>query len=463
VRRTPLLLSAALVLLPLTALATSPSSSASGRVPADLALVRTSHSLLGSHQWYQQTWHGLPVLGGYYAVHETGGAPRVVDGRRAVTRLESAKAALGRGDAVAQASTYGVTRSARLVVVPGMHGARLAWRVETARDKRVLVNAAKGGLISVTDERRYADGTGQVFDPNPIVALQDESLTDQADSDAAVPAAAYRQVTLHHLDGNGGLVGDYAAVIGKGKYRKHLAFSPTLSFVYPRSDDRFEQVNAYYAVDTVQSYLQSLGFTGVNNEAQDLKVDQTKVDNSFYSPNTDAITFGTGGVDDAEDQEVVWHEYGHAVQDAQVPGFGTSEEAGAIGEGFGDYLAATMSQATSPDTATTPWVCVADWDSVSYTSTVPHCLRRLDTGKTVADKTGEVHDDGEIWSQALWQINTSLGRDTANRIIVEAQFGFAPDTSFAAAAQTTVQTADRLYGSSAADAVRAAFMARGIL
>ena len=44
--------------------------------------------------------------------------------------------------------------------------------------------------------------------------------------------------------------------------------------------------------------------------------------------------FGKGGVDDAEDAEVIWHEYGHAIQDAQVPGFGAGHEAGVDGRGI---------------------------------------------------------------------------------------------------------------------------------
>jgi len=325
------------------------------------------------------------------------------------------------------------------------------------------VGASSGKVFRVTDERRYADGTGKVFDPNPVVKLQSESLKDSSDADSAVPSSAYLTVALHHLDGSGYLKGTYAQVLGTGKYAKTLAFSSTNAFDYTRNADQFEQVNAYYAVDSVQSYIQGLGFTGVNNESQDLLVDQSTQDNSWYTPSKDTITFGTGGVDDAEDQEVIWHEYGHAVQDAQVPGFGSTEEGGAIGEGFGDYLAATMSQGNSSDTATTPWACVMDWDSTSYTSTTPHCIRRLDTDKTVADKTGEVHDDGEIWSRALWDINGSLGRDTANKIILEAQFGFAPNTDFAQAAQVTVNTAQALYGATTASAVQAAFHARGIL
>jgi Zn-dependent metalloprotease len=74
-----------------------------------------------------------------------------------------------------------------------------------------------------------------------------------------------------------------------------------------------------------------------------------------------------------------------------------------------------------------------------------------------------VHADGEIWSQALWQIRTALGAPAADRVIVEAQFSFAPDTSFRAAARTTVSTARTMLGDVAAGKVQSAFAARGLL
>ncbi len=143
-----------------------------------------------------------------------------------------------------------------------------------------------------------------------------------------------------------------------------------------------------------------------------------------------------------------------------MPGFGSSEQGGAIGEGFGDYWAVTMSQPVSKGF---DLPCVMDWDSTAYTTTVPHCLRRTDTGKTTADIDGEVHDDGEIWSNALWDINLDLGRGKANKIILEAQFSYRPNTSFAQAATVTVNTARALYGNGAANTVKAAFVARHIL
>jgi hypothetical protein len=240
---------------------------------------------------------------------------------------------------------------------------------------------------------------------------------------------------------------------------KDLATSKTRRFEFNRADDRFEQVVAYHSVTLAERYIQSLGFDDINNEPQDLKPNSFNGDNSFYDPSMDTITFGTGGVDDAEDAEVIWHEYGHAMQDDQVPGFGLGHDGGSIGEGFGDYWAATMSQ-TVGGNRDAP--CVADWDSTSYTTSAPHCLRRTDTNTTFSDQTGEAHHDGQIWSRALWDINRALGRTTANRIILEAQFAFCPVVLFGTAAQTTVNTAQRLYGDAAANAVRAAFASRGI-
>ena len=58
-----------------------------------------------------------------------------------------------------------------------------------------------------------------------------------------------------------------------------------------------------------------------------------------------------------------------------------------------------------------------------------------------------MHADGEIWSRALWDIRTALGDTVANRIIINAQFSFTADTSFAAAAATTREDRARtMYG-----------------
>src|SRR3954469_2400826 len=153
----------------------------------------------------------------------------------------------------------------------------------------------------------------QVFAPNPVADLGIQTLTDQKDADyfSADPtlARAYHRVTLTDLDGSGTLTGAYAKVISEtGK----AAADTGSGFVYTRDQDQFEQTMAYYWVTQAQHYIQSLGFRNVDNRQQQLRINQFGGDNSFYSNGTKklTITLGKGGVDDAEDAEVIVHEYG---------------------------------------------------------------------------------------------------------------------------------------------------------
>jgi hypothetical protein len=307
-------------------------------------------------------------------------------------------------------------------------------------------------------------GSAQVFWPNPVQSLGDESLTDQKDSDSAVPAAAYHAVQLTNLDGSGYLRGDYADVYSS---TGELAFSPTNTFAYTRSDDRFEQVMAYYWITQAQKYVQSLGFgsrlPAINDEPQNVRINQLGVDNSFETTHPkDELRFGKGGVDDAEDAEVILHEYGHALHAAQNFNF-DPEQNGAISEGFGDYWAVTVTDVVTGVPTQTPEACVADWDSTSYTSGPVHCLRRLDTNLHYpADLNGEVHHDGQIWSRALFDIRNALGNVRADTIILQGTNGYT-GTTMPDLANRTVAAAQALYGNAAANAVHQAFADRGIL
>jgi len=338
---------------------------------------------------------------------------------------------------------------------------------------RSLVLAALLALVLVSSVAEAkpgpgsSTGTGRVFVSNPVQSLGDESLTDQKDSDAAVPAAAYWDVTLTDLDGSGYLQGTWARVVSETGNR---AFSPTNTFRYTRTQDEFEQVMAYYWITESQRYIQSLGFGStrrpVNKTAQAVRINQWGVDNSFATDHPkNELRFGKGGVDDAEDAEVILHEYGHAIHFAQNFSF-ASVDAGSISEGFGDYWAVTVANVVATKLGVPqlePLPCVADWDSVSYTSTVPHCLRRVDRNLHYpADLNGEVHHDGQIWSRALWDIRPSLGHVKADTIILEGPFDF-PGTSMPDLARRTIDAAQRLYGNAAARAVRTAFEGRGIL
>ena len=319
-------------------------------------------------------------------------------------------------------------------------------------------------------------GTALVFMVNPVQSSGDQTLTDQKDSATAVPESEYAEVPLRHLDGSGYLRGDWVNVQSA---TGAPAYSTTNTFRYTRDRDQFEQVMAYFWVNQAQEYLQSLGFgtepgmPGIVHQSFDVKIDQYGGDNSYQTDKPYRIRLGKGGVDDAEDAEVIVHEYGHAVHASQVPGFGQSEEAGSIGEAWGDYFAVSVGLAAADQydwpVAADP-SCPMDWDSTSYTSGPTHCIRRFDRNFTYpTDMKGEVHHDGQIWSQALWEIRQGypalgLGLTTADwdTTLIDSQFDYAPDTSFSDAAKATYEKALDRDGQAAADVVRDAFAARGI-
>ena len=347
--------------------------------------------------------------------------------------------------------------------------------------------AAAPGRNNMEADAARATGTASVFKVNPVQSSGIQSLTDQKDAASAVPASEYAEVGLTRLDGSGYLRGDWVSVESStGK----AAYSATGSYVYNRADDQFEQVMAYFWITRAQDYLQGLGFDGtedglpgVMDEQIAVKINQLGGDNSYQTDKPFRLRFGKGGVDDAEDAEVIIHEYGHAIQADQVPGYGTSFDARVIGEGFSDYLAVSVGLAVSADEGwetrgdndpyetSRGWeaeACFADWDATEISPAPVKCLRRLDQAFTTADRSGDLYRESMIWSGALWRIrqayeDQSLSSAAWDTTLIASQFGYAPGTSLAAAAQETVDTAAERDGTEAADAVRAEFVERGIL
>src|SRR5262249_31370951 len=181
-------------------------------------------------------------------------------------------------------------------------------------------------------------------------------------------------------------------------------------------------------------------------------------DNSLYVsstvPGQGGLFFGDGGTDDAEDPDIVLHEYTHAMQDWIAPGafYGTSaSEARALAEGIADYWSFSQNYVLTVASGRDPY-CIGDWDArcggddPSQAWGYPpgaDCLRRVDSTKTMADfraidRSGQEHDNSAIWSSALREIMESLlrrhpddGRQRADRIVIESMFGIPNNPTFA--------------------------------
>jgi Zn-dependent metalloprotease len=451
----------------------------------------------GSHVGYEQVYQGLPVFDGGLDVHlDASGSVYLVQSAYAAgldvptaPRLSAAAAtaaALRHFAVAALAATdkrgqplfpAGTARKARttgrpeLGIFPSESGPVLVYRVELYSAAPLalvefFVSATDGSIVLSRNLVQSAvDGQGRVFVPNPVVALNDPTLTDHDDADDPSFAAAYVEVTLPQVKrlfsdklGPYSLMGPYVRIADLIEPPYNMAVtSPDGRFDFGRDAQGFEAVMAYFHIDRNQRYIQSLGFTDVNNRA--IAVDPHGVfgmDNSHYVPlpfGAGWVAFGEGGVDDAEDADVLLHEYGHAIQDNSNPGrFLPFRETGAMGEGFGDYWAFSNSPQTGFDPA-----CIAEWDFQGS------CLRRVDGTKHYPeDVVGEVHADGEIWSSVLHGVFGALGKEEADRVILESHFLVPPRPGFCDGALALEQAAANLYGNTITSEVSEAAVARGI-
>ena len=99
-----------------------------------------------------------------------------------------------------------------------------------------------------------------------------------------------------------------------------------------------------------------------------------------------ALHFGDGGVDDAEDADIVLHEYGHSIQDNQVPGYGPGSTPSSGRSARGSATSSPGCTTSNRGNATyqsTRRYCVGDWDAVSYNpfsgaNNGSGCLRWID-------------------------------------------------------------------------------------
>lgn len=442
---------------------------------------------------YRQMVAGLPVLGGDTVATEAPGTrgDLLIDGSR---RLRPpARATVSRARAVRAAMGSRMARgraAAAKAILPRAAGARTVWRVVFRTERpaavlEVLVDARTAKVLRRRDLARRAAAEALVFDTNAVVAQGGfrGTLTDtspDADFDSLYTTAA-----LANLEDSSCLQGLYVEVFksdGNLACRPDADFTtivdpddPTATIPTTRSVDEFEAGMAYFHLNRAQEYLQSLGLFAANNRRTTAEVNFADTDNSFYIPDvgglgTGSIALGSGGVDDAEDGEVIAHEYGHAIQDNQVPGFGETSQGGAMGEGFSDYLAAALSKEFAPGPSGAHDACLAEWDySFIDLLSDPPCLRRVDrditfaqaqAGQGCSDSGDFIYCGGEAWSGALWDIRTQVGGAVADRKVIESHDSLTPQSDMHAGSLALVAA---YAGHPAQSFVRSLLSQRGLL
>ena len=314
--------------------------------------------------------------------------------------------------------------------------------------------------------------TGQalVFDPNPVTALQGHEKLIRQDllNPAAktsrelqerlkpAPEDAYRLVKLESLDKSGYLQGKRVKIkVPRGVRRlkrKDGDFRVWARVPGSSHGSGFEEVMVYFHIDSAIRYLETIGY---ENELSLFKrpitanVYYTDEDNAWYNGETRQLYFGTGDISEAEDGETIIHELGHAIQDRICPGFGQTNESTAMAEGFSDYLAMSYFYDKKSDAYKKT---VMSWDGLHLGLTrniTPPAIRRISQSANYlndfVNRNGNQHNNGSIWSGALWDIYEAMGRDKADRIIIESHFELSAHTTFSRGARAIIHANRNLF------------------
>jgi hypothetical protein len=161
------------------------------------------------------------------------------------------------------------------------------------------------------------------------------------------------------------------------------------------------ELSSYYHVNIVHDYMKTKypAFTDMDN-ALPTNVDLTSgTCNAFYDGSAINFYAKAGGCNClAQVGDVVYHEYGHGINDKFYQSQGGSFDNGAMGEGYADTWA--MGITNNPVLG------------IGFNDTDPTVfIRRYDINKKVypQDLVGEVHADGEIIAGAWWDTNLNFG------------------------------------------------------
>jgi hypothetical protein len=325
-------------------------------------------------------------------------------------------------------------------------------RIYKSRDLAVHSRPASRGVVT----------TG-VFDPNPTIRSGKASQgLDANNADSTFYSSMMTQVSLDNLTQKNGkyqLVGPNVVIADSEAPKNPDCSFSSDALKLKRSDACFDAVNVYYFIDKTMKYMNgTLGFNVHPLKYQGgIKVDPHGLngeDNSHYNPMSDELAFGEGGIDDAQDHDVIIHELGHAIHNWVTKGHLSQVEG--LSEGSGDYWAASYDrQFMKPDNIAYNWTFSFDGHNEFWPGRVVNVTKKYPAGAK-----GEIHDAGQLWATTCIEVYDAIGKEKADKLFWTALASLNESSSQADAAKAYVVAAQQLYPSDL-QTVISKFKARG--
>ena len=408
-------------------------------------------SPIGEHFYFIQTWNGIDIYGSEIKINisKTG---KVMSFYEKTANTKSWNFSTGQAPDTSKLSMtlediHRKIYSIREVIFIGSDAnPSEAWNVEYIPD-----NSGKTGsmvidrnykiLFQASHVMHYRSTSmaahdslvrAKVFLPDPLTTANRNYGTPYKDfSDSAVAELDFQRkdvmITAQYDKSPSGkdsfyLMSPYVQIVDNQAPYTGLTWRSTPLFDFNRHQPGFEDVNAFYHINIHQKHIQSLGITNLGNYKMQVDAHGGTDDNSSFTEGTlnkkeGTISFGTGGVDDAEDADVIIHEYTHGICTSASPGTYNAgiEERQAAEEGFCDYFACSYSKMLSSN----QWQRCFNWDGHNEFWPGRSCAS---SKKYPNDKTGDPHVDAEIVSAPLMEIADDISRDTTDQLMLLAMY-----------------------------------------
>jgi zinc metalloprotease ZmpB len=444
---------------------------------SDLHLIHANSSIGGAHFTFIQQYSGISVYGATVKVNmdKKGNIRSLFDNSYVAANLETAFPNTMQVEAFVRAFPSIKHQEVEKVYFPlsenqltGAYRIQLTWG---AWESKEFIMDAMGMVIYAHDLNRYyhASATGKdtvvpakVFNPDPLTRAKVPYGSPYVDmNDTDVPELnAMRIDTVIKVDFANDtfrLKNAYVEILDFDMPADTPAFSVTVpNFIFTRSQKSFEHVNTYFHLNVMHQHLVALGFNLMNNL---LWVDAHGYNGSDNSKFIGGITpkrliFGDGGVDDAEDADVIIHEYGHAISNDANGNQLNGTQRQTLDEANSDYLAASYSRNIS----SYGWKEVYSWDGHNefWTGRDVYTNKKYPT-----DMQSSIYKDADIWSATIMEIWEQLGRDVTDRILLQSLYGYADGMDMVHAAHLFEQADSLLYNGSHSYVIRNAFCNRG--
>ena len=321
------------------------------------------------------------------------------------------------------------------------------------RSRDLAVHSHKEGTVVTT----------QVFDPNPTIKSGKTAQgLDANNGSNTFFESMMTEVKLDNLIKKNGkfvLAGPNVVISDSESPKNPDCTFATESFKVKRSDACFDAVNVYYFIDKTMKYMNgTLGFKAHPIKYQGgIKADPHGLngeDNSHYSPLADELAFGEGGIDDAQDSDVIIHELGHALHNWVTNGHLSQVEG--LSEGSGDYWAASYDrQFMKPGNIAYDWTFSFDGHNEFW----PGRSVKV-AGKYPAAAQGEIHSAGQLWATVCMEVYDAIGKEKADKLFWTALSSLNESSSQLDAAKAYVVAAQQLFPADLETVIKK-FKARG--